>query len=223
MSHPMDPSPRQRFSPRALFHRLIDRLVPKAPDFYALLHEQAVHVQHTTHLLVRFMQCGDEALAREIRRDEHTADTIKIRNLHMLNEAFSTPCDREDIYRAIMTLDDVVNYCKTTVNEMSVLGVAPDDFMHRMAIQIDGGAQALINGYAKLAATPAAAEADAGAGRKAERRVEKLYRKALAALFVGDDYLNMFKRREIYRHLSNAADRMAACANTLHDIVVKIT
>jgi uncharacterized protein Yka (UPF0111/DUF47 family) len=31
----------------------------------------------------------------------------------------------------------------------------------------------------------------------------------------------MFKRREIYRHLSNAADRMAHCANTLHDIVVK--
>jgi len=32
----------------------------------------------------------------------------------------------------------------------------------------------------------------------------------------------MFKRREIYRHLSNAADRMAHSANTLHDIVVKM-
>ena len=47
-------------------------------------------------------------------------------------------------------------------------------------------------------------------------------RRALADLFQGDDYINMFKRREIYRHLSNAADRMANCANTLHDIVVKI-
>ena len=32
----------------------------------------------------------------------------------------------------------------------------------------------------------------------------------------------MFKRREIYRHLSNAAHNMAHCANTLHDIVVKM-
>jgi hypothetical protein len=32
----------------------------------------------------------------------------------------------------------------------------------------------------------------------------------------------MFKRREIYRHLTNGAERMAACANTLHDIVVKM-
>ena len=40
--------------------------------------------------------------------------------------------------------------------------------------------------------------------------------------FQGDDHVNMFKRREIYRHLSNAADRVAAAANTLEDIVVKI-
>jgi hypothetical protein len=33
----------------------------------------------------------------------------------------------------------------------------------------------------------------------------------------------MFKRREIYRHLTNAAHHMAQCANTLHDIVVKIS
>ena len=58
--------------------------------------------------------------------------------------------------------------------------------------------------------------------RTAERRVEKAYRRAIADLFQGDDYINMFKRREIYRHLSNAADRMANCANTLHDIVVKM-
>ena len=49
--------------------------------------------------------------------------------------------------------------------------------------------------------------------RKAERRVEKAYCRAIAELFQGDDYIHMFKRREIYRHLSNAADRMANCAN----------
>ena len=54
-------------------------------------------------------------------------------------------------------------------------------------------------------------------------RWKKSYRRAIAALFQGEDYITMFKRREIYRHLSNAADRMANCANTLHDIVVKIT
>lgn len=63
---------------------------------------------------------------------------------------------------------------------------------------------------------------DAGTARRAERRVEKLYRKALVDLFQGEEYINMFKRREIYRHLSNAVDRMAHSANTLHDIIVKM-
>ena len=56
-----------------------------------------------------------------------------------------------------------------------------------------------------------------------ERLVERAYRQALAELFQGDDYINMFKRREIYRHLSNTADRMAACADTLRDITVKMS
>ena len=67
------------------------------------------------------------------------------------------------------------------------------------------------------------AGADANRARKAELNAEKAYRRALAALFQGDDYINMFKRREIYRHLSNAADRIAAASFTLHDIVVKST
>ena len=81
---------------------------------------------------------------------------------------------------------------------------------------------ALALGFASLATDPASAAAQADAARKAERKVEKAYRRAIAELFQGDDYINMFKRREIYRHLSNAADRMANCANTLHDIVVKM-
>ena len=32
-----------------------------------------------------------------------------------------------------------------------------------------------------------------------------------------------FKRREIYRHLSNAGDRLARAGEVLHDIVVKIS
>jgi len=32
----------------------------------------------------------------------------------------------------------------------------------------------------------------------------------------------ILKRREVYRHLSNGADRLARAGQTLHDIVVKI-
>ncbi|MCB1961075.1 MAG: DUF47 family protein [Rhodocyclaceae bacterium] len=219
----MDHDPLPPPKTRSIVHRVLDRIFPKAPDFFGMLNEQAEQSHHTTLLLVDFMQSGDPALAKEIKRDEHRADTVKVRNLHALNEAFATPFDREDIYRAVMHLDNVVNYCKSTVNEMDALGVKPDPFMHAMAVQLAAGTAALTSGFARLASTPREAEQDAHAARKADRRVEKIYRKALAALFQGEEYIDMFKRREVYRHLANGAHRMAACANTLHDIVVKIT
>ena len=209
-------------TPPSIFRRLFERVFPKMPDFFALLTEQCQYVTNTTGRLVEFMETGDAAVGQCIRQDEHDADRVKIRNLHTLNEAFSTPIDREDIYRAIVDLDEIVNYCKTTVSEMEVLGLAPDKHCLEMAMHIKLGTDALVQGYARLAKEPAAAAEDADTARKAERRVEKNYRRAIAELFVGDDYIHMFKRREIYRHLSNAADRMANCANTLHDIVVKM-
>jgi hypothetical protein len=206
----------------SIFRRLVEGVFPKMPDFFSLLTEQCQHVAHTAGLLVEFMESGNPAIGQQIRQDEHEADRIKVRNLHTLNEAFSTPIDREDLYRAIIDLDEVVNYCKTTVSEMDVLCLAPDKHCLEMAMHIKLGADALAIGYAKLAKQPAAAAEDADFARKAERKVEKAYRRAIAQLFQGDDYIHMFKRREIYRHLSNAADRIANCANTLHDIVVKM-
>ena len=205
-----------------ILQRLFERVFPKMPDFFTLLTEQCAQVAHTAGLLVEYMETGDQNTGEQIRRDEHEADRVKVHNLHTLNEAFSTPIDREDLYRAIIDLDEIVNYCKTTVSEMEVLGLAPDKHCLEMAMHIKLGTDALVQGYARLAKEPALAAEDADIARKAERRVEKNYRRAIAELFVGDDYIHMFKRREIYRHLSNAADRMANCANTLHDIVVKM-
>ena len=206
----------------SLLARIMNRVFPKSPDFFYLLDDQSNHVEKTVGLLVRFMETGDAEIGKEIKADEHAADKVKVRNIHTLNEAFSTPIDREDIYRAITMLDEIVNYCKDTVGEMDALGVRPDSFTLEMAKMLHEGTQALSRGYGKLGSAPAGAAVDADAARKSERRVEKLYRRALAELFQGDDYREMFKKREIYRHITNAAERMAHCANTLHDIVVKM-
>ena len=206
----------------SILARLLGRIFPKMPDFFTMLSNQCEQVAKTAGLLVEFMETADHEVGRQIRKDEHEADRVKISNLHTLNEAFSTPIDREDLYRAIMDLDEIVNYCKTTVSEMEVLGLAPDKHCLEMAMHIKLGTDALVHGFAKLAKTPQGAAGDADSARKAERRVEKAYRRAIADLFQGDNYIHMFKQREIYRHLANAADRMAHCANTLHDIVVKM-
>ena len=207
---------------KPIFRRLYERVFPTVADFFGMLAEQSANAAETTRLLVEFMETGDVSVSQRVRDDEHEADRIKAGNLSVLSDAFSTPVDREDLFRAITTLDDIVNYCKSTVVEMDMLNLQPDKYSLQMALHIREGADALAKGFARLATDPAAAGIDANAARKAERTSEKAYRRAIVELFQGDDYLNMFKRRETYRHMSNAADRVADAARALNNIVVKL-
>ena len=203
--------------------RLTSRIFPRSPDFFALLDEQCRMVTLALDTLVDFLESGDPKTAAKVADIEHEADKLKATNMRILNEAFATPIDREDIYRAISSLDEIVNYCKTTVREMEALDLGPDHYSLDMVFRLKEGAESLQRGFGSLSSDSKNAERQAHLARRAERLVEKIYRRALAALFQGDDYIEMFKRRELYRHLSNAADRMADASHVLLDIVVKIS
>ncbi|MCQ8180913.1 DUF47 family protein [Methylomonas sp. SURF-1] len=202
--------------------RILHRIFPKTADFYLLLHEQCRQVCVTVDNLARFMATECVAAGEMLKEDEHEADRLRMRNLHALNSSFATPMDREDIYRAIAALDSIVTYCKSTYNEMEALHLAPDRHSLAMVEELQIGIHALEKGFAVLGKQPRGAEPHAFAARHSERRIEKMYRKAIADLFQGNDYLNMFKQRELYRHLSNAADKVHDTANVLEDIIVKL-
>lgn len=237
--------------------RLVDRVFPRMPDFYGLINDQCDLAVEAMTEFVAFMSSGNWDKAKRVRELEKQGDELKARNIDVLNKAFSTPMDREDLYRAIVTIDHIINYAKTTVREMELLEVQPDSYTLEMAELLHQGALALQQGFSKLSTDPASAEEDADAARKAERNTEKIYRKALAELLDPDHYIktrdkhsktiapieglleplgqhsepvavafafvvDTFKRREVYRHLSNAADRLARAGEALHDIVVKI-
>ncbi|MGD8876065.1 MAG: DUF47 family protein [Gammaproteobacteria bacterium] len=222
--------------------RLMDRVFPRMPDFYSLLNDQCNLVVEAMEVFVQFMENGEKSLAKQVRALEKRGDELKARNTDILNKSFSTPMDREDIYRAIATIDHIANYAKTTTREIEVLNVTPDKYMLELAVLLKEGAYALQRGYRKLSENPQQAEEDSQAARKAERSSEKVYRRALGELFREESYieilanqetdakveavklvLDIFKRREVYRHLSNAADRLARAGEVLHDIVVKIS
>jgi uncharacterized protein Yka (UPF0111/DUF47 family) len=211
------------------------------PNFYGLIDKQCDLAERAMAAFVEFMRDGSEANALRIREMEKEGDALKDANMDVLNEAFATPMDREDIYRAITTIDHVINYAKTSVREMELLRIQPDAYMLELAQALQQGMTSLRAGYAKLGVHPADAEEDAQAVRKAERNTEKVYRRALAELFNEEVHIQTitanqqsmgevvslimatFKRREIYRHLSNAGDRLARAGEVLHDIVVKIS
>ncbi|MBF0627258.1 MAG: DUF47 family protein [Magnetococcales bacterium] len=229
-------------SSTSLGSRILNNVFPRVPDFYGMLNDQCDICAQAMDALVDFMESGAESHSVLVRDCEKKGDEIKARNMGVLNQAFATPMDREDIYRAISSLDHILNYAKTTVREMEALNLQPDAHTREIAQLLREGVDSLKRGYQKLGTTPALADLDADAVRKSERSTEKAYRRAIAELFKVDaqiqaldnkepraqsaaiaHVMEVFKRRELYRHLSNTADRMAEAADVLHDIVVQIS
>ncbi|MEO5362087.1 MAG: DUF47 family protein [Magnetococcus sp. DMHC-8] len=222
--------------------KLLANVYPRVPDFYTLINEQCSVVSEAMEALVEFM-AGDASKAGTIAELEKRGDEIKNRTMYVLNKAFATPMDREDIYRAVTAIDTILHYANTTIQEMSRFNLAPDQYAMDMARILSEGTDALKLGFAKLSSSPALAENDALAVRKSERNVEKAYRKALSILFQVDAHVQqiqqskepsiearvmsrvteIFKRRELYRHLSNAGDQIAKAGSVLHDIVVQVS
>lgn len=231
--------------------RLKARLLPEMPDFYALLVAQCEISAEGTGQLVQFLKECEPEYGMAVRRLEHEGDRVRARNLDTLHRSFATPMDREDFYDAIMAIDEILNYAKTSVRELEILDLAPDRSMVEMAELVDGGTRALLQALHCLEHEPETAARHGEQARKAERAIEKVYRGALANLFdpaqqpdrsvtvdadSGSDrtleryraelleiVTQMLKRREIYRHLSNAGDHVATAARIVEDIVSKAT
>jgi uncharacterized protein Yka (UPF0111/DUF47 family) len=220
--------------------RLWEKIVPHSEDFNALLLDQCRCLEQTLETLAGYLEDIGDDHATAVRQFVREGHALARRNLDILHRTFITPIDREDIYTLVTRLDHIFDYAKTAVREIELLVVRPDPWMIGMVEHLRQGAAALREGIAAFAVNPASAESLALKTRHAERHVEKLYRQALADMFSGESYqtlsqgekqpqcrdcldflIHQMKRREVYRHLSNAADRLAHAGEALRDLSVK--
>ncbi|MEO5341517.1 MAG: DUF47 family protein, partial [Magnetococcus sp. MYC-9] len=144
--------------------KILANVYPRVPDFYSLINEQCAVVSEAMEALVEFMS-GDAGKAQTIADLEKKGNDIKNRSMYVLNKSFATPMDREDIYRAITSIDTILHYANTTIQEMNYFKIGPDQYAMDMARILSEGTDALKLGFSKLGSNPAMAEDDALAVR----------------------------------------------------------
>jgi hypothetical protein len=190
-----------------------------------LLIRQAEFTHQGLQLLQSYTRDPQPETAQQLRSVEKDADEVRRMLIDELNRNFITPLDREDIFALSRAVDDVVDYADTTLDEMVLLGIEPTPFLERMASLLTDAAAEIHKGVLRLQDRPSVANEHAMRAKALENRVERIYREAIADLFSRprdlDHVVEMLKLREIYRHLSNAADRGDEAANVIADIVVK--
>ena len=207
---------------------MLKRLLKKRPDrFVQLLLQQTDYTVKGMEALKEYMDDPCTERAQVITKMEKEADEVRRILIDELNHTFVTPIDREDIHALSRAIDDIIDYGYTTVGEMDILEVQPNNYLRRMVSLLRDAAREIHMSVLRLSDHPAVAEDHAVRAKALENRVETVYREALADLFSMprdvEHVVEMLKLREIYRHLSNAADRGDEAANVLTDIVVKMT
>jgi len=191
--------------------------------FFDLLSRQSSKGMEGLEALWIYAENSTQENANVVRNLEREADELRRVLIQELDQTFVTPLEREDIYALSRAIDDVVDYANTTVDEMEIYEVKGDEHIKEMVNILRKAARELDDAVKILRDYPKIASEHAVKAKSYENQMEKAYHLALADLFKGDDTVYMLKMREIYRHLSNAADRGDEAANIISSIVMKHT
>jgi predicted phosphate transport protein (TIGR00153 family) len=192
-------------------------------DFYQMLLEQARKSEEGLELLYQYVQTPNKEIGKQVETAEKQADELRRILIDALNRTFVAPFDREDIFSLSRAIDDVIDYANSTVEEMVLFGVKPNEHLKKMADALYQASKHITMAVAGLRGMNSGMHEHIIRAKKSENLMEHLYREALVELFKDTDVVNLLKMREIYRHLNNAADRGDEAADILSDILVKNT
>lgn len=194
--------------------------------FVAMLVDHARNAAAAIEYLETMLERASAEAVEQLRamsRQSTEARSVLIDELH---RTFVTPLDREDIYNLSESFEKMAIYACTTLEEMHLLRVAPDGTIRDMVGLIHEQAEELHEAMQRLSKNPRVASDHANRIHDKEREVERLYRAGIRDLFAGASdpaaLPGILYRREVYRHISNMADRAVSAANVLGMVVMKI-
>ena len=139
-----------------------------------------------------------------------------------LDNTFITPIDREDLYKLSSELDEVLDYAKTSVDEIRVFNLTPDENMIELTGALLDMTEHMVLAISHMEKHKSICQDEAIYVKSLENKVGHMTTKIIAKLFEEVDHRKIFKYREVYRHLNKTADIADAAMDTLLRIIVKM-
>jgi uncharacterized protein len=201
--------------------------IPREERFFDLFEESARNMVKAAQCLKQLVDTWEnvEANIAEITEIEHRGDTITHEIMALLNRAFITPFDREDITLLAHSLDDVVDFIDSAADAMllykvSLPGVRAKelaDIIVQGAVEVERAVPMLRNRSDLKNILSRCVEIN-----RLENMADRVYRSALAELFDDtSDLAQVIKWREIYEHMETATDRCEDVADAMEAVALK--
>ncbi len=205
---------------------MFGRLLPRETSFYDYFEEHASLTVTGTAELVSMVSgpVNISAKAKRIKEIEHETDVITHRCVGALHTVFITPIERDDIYRLITRMDDIMDYVEAgaerialyEVTEMTPEVVEMANTLARAAKEVEEA----LHGLRDLK-NPKKVLAKCVEINQIENEADAILRRALARMFREEkDAIKIIKWKEIYEHLEGAADRCEDVANIIEGVVL---
>ncbi|WP_178862805.1 DUF47 domain-containing protein [Thiomicrorhabdus cannonii] len=209
-----------------MFKSLLQKYVlPKEVDFLGALNLHAQAIKRITHDLQACFIDGNETSCQAVIEDQHQAKNIKDTNMNELLNSFITPIDRESIFRIISQLDWLSVSIRHFIIEAKAYEIDKlHDGYSTLFFQICQSADHLAKGFEKLIEREHNAVAtEAQNVRDSYDYLVDIYAEKMALLSKSNNLQEMFIHRELLLQLKEIGKRFQVCANSLEDILVKMS
>jgi predicted phosphate transport protein (TIGR00153 family) len=205
---------------------LLNRIFPPETRFFEYFERHAELTVSAAREFLALAENGDNIAgrARRIKEIEHETDVITHRCVEALHKTFITPIERDDIYRLITKMDDIMDFIESAseriaLYELKVMTPEVIDLSDTLVRQTQEVEEA-IRGLRDLKHPKRILEKCVDINRL-ENEADAILRRALARMFKEEkDAILIIKWKEVYEHLENATDRAEDVANIIEGAVL---
>jgi predicted phosphate transport protein (TIGR00153 family) len=203
------------------------RLLPKNQSFFEHFEKHGESTVAGCRALLEMVTTpGDVvAQAKVISEFEHACDRITHAVVEQLHKTFITPIDRNDIYRLISKMDDVMDFVEAVADRIALYEitamtseVAP---LCRVLLSSSERMLEAVAGLRDMSRANAIIEKCVEINRL-ENEADALLRAALARLFREEtNPITILKWKEIYELIETATDRCEDVANIIEGVLLE--
>lgn len=207
--------------------RVMRAFAPSEENFFELFADISDYVVEAAECLGDVMQNYSrlQLYVEKINDIEHAADNVVHEVVRRLNTTFVTPAlfDREDIYRVVEHLDDIVDQVKGAIDRMNLFNIEePTDRCRELTALLLEAAKALQASMHNIADIQPRQSEFVAEINTLENQGDVVHRAALSELFDYEgDPRHIMKWLQIYEFVEGALDGCEDAANLVEAVVVK--
>jgi len=203
------------------------RLLPHDASFFAHFEHQGKKTVEGCRAFLEMIEAPAnlETQAERVKQIEHECDEITHAVVEGLHKTFITPIDRNDIYRLITKMDDIMDFVEAAADRLALYEIPT------MTKEVGDLARCLVQSAEHvLGAVSSIRDLGKPNGilqhcieiNRLENVADSILRSALARLFREEkDPIAVIKWKEIYETLETATDRCEDVANIIEGVVLE--